>query len=506
MLKTLAMDVRVLIVTGKLAAPRAVEVARRFGARVHVAEEEVASLLTPAKISRSLGRVREADLVLVPGMVRGDVGKVAEVAGVPVYKGTKDIADLEELLRNLDRVRLSTREPADVVLEDEVIARALRELKRVDASKERERLLKRRRNMLIGGVAVGRDFPMRVLAEICGAEELDDRRVLERAEYFLRSGADIIDLGFMDSAPSRVAELIELLEPLGAPVAVDTMDARNIASAIDAGAELILSFDHELLKEFSGVSTPCVVIPRRGGEVPVRAEQRVALLEENITLAEDQGFERVVADPLVSPLNLGFVESVAAYRTFGRRNPERVMLFGSGNVSELVDADSAGVNALLAGIAAEVGASILFTPEASAKTLGSVRELSVAAKMMFLAGRRRAPPKDLGVTLLVCKDKRLRREPVPQEVREAERVEARRGAPKRRDAKGYFKIYVDDRIYCVHHAEGKVQVVVGDKAADICDTLLRLGLVGEISHAMYLGRELQRAEEALRFGRSYVQE
>ena len=497
---------RVLIVTGRLAAERALAIARRFSAKVHVTREEVASLLTPRKIAASLGRVRDADMVLVPGLVKGDVAEVSRVAGVPVYKGTRDIADLEVLLKNLDKIELSTTEPADPLLEDMIIAQALRELKRVDSAKVKERLLKRRGNMLIGSLAVGRDFPMRVLAEIVGVEHLSDEEILRRAEYFKQSGADIIDLGVMESSPERVAEVVELLKPLGVPISIDTMDARNLAAAVDAGVDLLLSFDHELLKEFSGIETPSVVIPRRGGEVPGKPEQRVRLLEENIALAEEQGFKKIIADPLLSPLNVGFTASVEAYRRFGQRHPERVMLFGLGNVSELLDADSTGVNALLAGIASEVGASILFTPEASGKTRGSVRELSVAAKMMFLAKRRGTMPKDLGLSLLVCKEKKVKREPVPEEVKRAKAVEAERSASHAWDKKGYFKIYVDDRIYCAHYVNGKLNtVVVGDSAKDIGDTLLRLGLIGELSHALYLGRELQRAEEALRFGRSYVQ-
>jgi dihydropteroate synthase-like protein len=344
------------------------------------------------------------------------------------------------------------------------------------------------------------------MAEVVGIEHLSDEEILKQATYLKRSGADILDLGIMQPLPERVEEVIELLKPLGVPLSVDTMEARNLEAAIDAGADLLLSFDHELLREFSGVEIPSVVIPRRGREVPNKPEQRVKLLEENIALAEEQGFKRIIADPLLSPLNFGFTESVEAYRRFGKRHPERVMLFGLGNVSELLDADSTGVNALLAGIASEVGASILFTPEASGKTRGSVRELSIAAKMMFLAKRRKSLPKDLGISLLVCKEKRIRRDPMPEEVKRARKVKAKRSTTYTGDKKGYFKIYVDDTIYCAHFRDGRLNLVVtGESAKDIGDTLLRLDLIGELSHALYLGRELQRAEEALRFGRSYVQ-
>ena len=62
------------------------------------------------------------------------------------------------------------------------------------------------------------------------------------------------------------------------------------------------------------------------------------------------------------------------YILFREAHPQVPLFFGAGNVTELLDADTQGVNALLAALAAEVEASILFTPEYSAKARGSVRK------------------------------------------------------------------------------------------------------------------------------------
>ncbi len=67
-----------------------------------------------------------------------------------------------------------------------------------------------------------------------------------------------------------------------------------------------------------------------------------------------------------------------------------------GNVTELLDSDSVGVNALLGGIAMELGASVLFTPEESGKTIGSVNQLSITSDMMFLAKNRGSYPEGSG--------------------------------------------------------------------------------------------------------------
>jgi dihydropteroate synthase len=89
---------------------------------------------------------------------------------------------------------------------------------------------------------------------------------------------------------------------------------------------------------------------------------------------------------------------------------DRPLFFGAGNVVELMDADSPGINALLAGMAHELGASIIFTSEHSDKTKGSIAEMRRATEMMALL-EGRPYPKDLGIDLLLIKEKRRRREP-----------------------------------------------------------------------------------------------
>jgi tetrahydromethanopterin S-methyltransferase subunit A len=48
--------------------------------------------------------------------------------------------------------------------------------------------------------------------------------------------------------------------------------------------------------------------------------------------------------------------------------------------------------------------------------------------------------------------------------------------------------------------------VIGDNAQDIAATLVGDGLLGDVGHATYVGRELQKAELALRLGLSYEQD
>jgi dihydropteroate synthase len=50
------------------------------------------------------------------------------------------------------------------------------------------------------------------------------------------------------------------------------------------------------------------------------------------------------------------------------------------------------------------------------------------------------------------------------------------------------------------------EVVKGKDATSVYGTLIEMGLVTRLDHAAYLGRELAKAEIALKLGRSYIQD
>jgi dihydropteroate synthase-like protein len=176
------------------------------------------------------------------------------------------------------------------------------------------------------------------------------------------------------------------------------------------------------------------------------------------------------------------------------------LFFGAGNVTELLDADSIGVNALLAGMANEVGASIIFTSEHSDKTSGSIREMRRATEMMSLCADR-PYPKDLGIDLLVLKEKRKRREP-PLDY---DTITPAKKMPTeiRYDPKGNFRIGIEsDQIIAVIHGKA----VQGRHWQDVLYTILSHEDFSLLEHAAYLGRELYKAELAIRYGRSFEQD
>jgi dihydropteroate synthase-like protein len=197
------------------------------------------------------------------------------------------------------------------------------------------------------------------------------------------------------------------------------------------------------------------------------------------------------------------------YYEFRERNRETPLFFGVGNVTELIDADSIGVNAMLSGIAMELGASILFTPEFSSKAYGSVSELKTASMMMMLAKERGSAPKDLGIDMLSIKEKRRREFGLLPE----NATEAKGNEKWHLDPAGCFKIGItEDEYISGKILPGKIVVkhndnsIAGTTAKEVLDTIISLGLVSRLDHAGYLGRELMKAELALKFKRSYSQD
>jgi dihydropteroate synthase-like protein len=298
------------------------------------------------------------------------------------------------------------------------------------------------------------------------------------------------------------------------PVSIDSTNPHEIMAAVEAGADLVISVDVGTLEDLEGLprDVAVVVIPTnvKRGYYPSTIDEKVASLERAVEFARSMGFKKVIADPILSPpLQPSIFESLVAYYVFAKRHPDVPLLMGVGNVTELMDVDSLGVNGLMAAIAAELDVSLLLTTEASNKTRGCVRELCVAARMAKLSKREKRPMKDLSLNLLSLKEKRDLTVPA-RTVEGCEVVRASGTRVRAHDPAGYVKITIDRSrgvMVVSHFRAGRITCVVeGLRAEEVCDELIARGLVSTLDHATYVGRELYKAELALKLDKSYVQD
>jgi dihydropteroate synthase-like protein len=472
---------RVLAVTGRL-AEGLVRDSVGDRADILVLDTDIAAFITPQML---MGAAPQGyDLIMVPGATTADFSRAENALRTTIRLGPKNAADLGFVLDHLGEVELSKTVPACVLLD----------FARRSQAKEALALMESRASfsLLIRGLKIGQSSRMKVLAEIVDSTRMAPEELCQKISYYQSQGADMIDLGVpLDARPSELVEALRVARGCTElPLSVDTLNPEIIMAGIESGADLILSLDGNNIPDVglavAKAGMPAVVIPGPGR------------IEENISAAKSLGIE-VIADPVLSPPLMGMAGSICNYLELRKSCPSLPLFFGVGNATELIDADSQGANAILTSLGSEVGASILFTPEYSQKARGSIRELRTASEMMALASDRKSPPKDLGLDLLILKEKRR----YPEGDMPNEPLEAYANRAFQKDPAGSISIWTSGgmivaRHQCVH--------VVGESARDLLSTLIDQGLVTRLDHAGYLGRELQKAEIALALGRSYSQD
>jgi dihydropteroate synthase-like protein len=432
---------RILFVTGKLAelplrrllddlAPRA-----GFVPHVAVLPITVAALATTPWIARHLEPRDDIDRILIPGLSQGDLSVVAEKTGKPVERGPADLRDLPDYFRT-DRV------PSEYGAHD------------ID-----------------------------ILAEINSAHRLPVDELLRQARAFRDQGADIIDLGCDPGTPwATIGEAVRLLRAEGLRVSVDSFNPDEVEAALAAGAELVLSVNASNVERACGWKAEVVVIPE-----PI---QDLDSLAPVIAKLEAAGV-RYRIDPVLEPIGLGFAASLARYHETRRRFPDAGMMMGVGNLTELTDVDSAGVNVLLLAICQELGIRSVLTTAVINWCRSSVRELALARRLVYHAVTHRVLPKHLEPDLVLLRDPRLR-EHGEQTLHElAEQITDRN-----------FRLFAERGRLVAINANGMAEAA---DPFELFDALLAREDI-DPAHAFYLGYELAKAVTALTLGKNYTQD
>lgn len=460
----------ILAVTGKMAQ----EEVKKHVDNVFVVDIDVAAFITPSDLEHV--DLSHYDLVLVPGLTKGEWKKLEERKGVKIRLGPIHASDLKTVLKNADHLEFSHTIPACKLLN---ISRAKENISMVDELQDSV--------FDIGKVKVGGNTRMKIVAEVVDATEMTRDELVSRIQYYEREGADIIDLGIpVEHSIDDVRRAVKTaVDHCNTPISIDTFDKKAIAAGVEAGVDMVMSISAENLDALDSIGDAAVVV------VDDNINNLFGLVEK-----VKQKTDRVIADCLLEPQNIS--DSLYRYREFRKMDVETSILMGIGNVTELSDADSLGINATLAFIAEELNINMLFTTEASLKTRGCIRELRTASYMSKAASLRNTPPKDLGIDLLSLKEKNtLRTCALPQEHVQA--IEEKFV----RDPCGDFRIWIHKgKIVCSHHR----LTVVGDDAKSVSDTMVKNNLISRLDHATYLGRELEKAEIALKLGKNYVQD
>jgi dihydropteroate synthase-like protein len=394
---------------------------------------KVAALMTVEIIERRLRLPEGTGRVILPGRFRGDVDRLSTHFGIPFQRGPDEIADLPPFLGRAGQ-------PPDLSRHD-----------------------------------------IRIFAEIVDAPALSIAELAARARVLAAAGADVIDIGCLPETPfPLLGEAVRTLKAEGLAVSVDSASQDELRIGAWAGADYLLSLDEKTLPlAFDRKVTP-VLVPSVPGDLDS--------LGRAIEAAQKAGIS-FIADPVLDPIHFGFARSIARFIEARRRWPDIELLMGTGNLTELTDADSSGVTALLAGLCSELDIRNVLAVHVSPHTVRTIEEHDLARRILFAAKGDGALPRSYDPGLLQVHD----RKPFAASIDDIASL-----AAEVRDAN--FRIMTAEDGIHVFNSKGHAV------AQDAFELFAGLGVERDGAHAFYLGAELMKAEIAWRLGKRYAQD
>lgn len=428
----------ILFLTGSLAEDRLRQVLDSlaplpFAATVVNLGVKVAALATTEIVLRRLDSARGADLILLPGRFRGDLASLAVHFGTAVERGPDELEDLPQYFQRQAR-------PLDLSRHD-----------------------------------------TRIFAEIVDAPSRDTAAILAKAAELRAEGADVIDLGCLPDTPfPHLEEAIGALHDAGFAVSVDSLNPDELRRATRAGADYLLSLTEETVHLADEGNAVPVLIPTTPPDLDSLGRAADAMTRRN---------RRFLVDPILEPIHHGFTDSLLRYRTARERWPDAEILMGIGNVTELTDADTSGITAVLMGVVSELRIGNVLAVQVSPHCRRAIREFDAARRQFFAARAAHSMPRGFGSGLLCLRDRR-------PFVRDAEQIAGT--AAQIRDPN--YRVEVSAEGIHLYNRDGH------HRATDPFDLFPKLDLGTDTGHAFYLGVELARAQIAWQLGKRYAQD
>jgi dihydropteroate synthase-like protein len=328
-------------------------------------------------------------------------------------------------------------------------------------------------------------WDIEIIAEINHAPQMSLTEIVAEAGRLQASGADYIDLGCDPGGQwLGVGDAVKAVLDLGCRVSVDSLNVAEISQATQAGATLVLSVNHSNRAAALDWGVPVVVIPDQPSDWR-SLEVSVEYLENNKVPFR--------IDPILEPIGFGFAESLGRYLAARRQWPAAEMMMGVGNLTELTDVDSAGVNLLLSGFCQEVGIRSVLTTQVINWAHTSVRELSIARRLVHHSIHHRVPPKRLSNELVTLRDAK---------VRSLDHQVLRQMSEQIKDWN--FRIFVVERqLVCL----GGGHYWVAEDPFELFDQIAAASPPNlDPSHSFYLGYEMAKALTAAQLGKQYQQD
>lgn len=431
------MSEHLLFLTGKLAEKQLRAILEKmqpeFSYTVHQIGVKVAALMTTDMIFRRLKDTFGANRIIIPGRCRGDVEALSKQLDVQVERGPEELKDLPLYFG--------------------------KEAHHYDLSR----------------------YDIKIFAEIVDAPNIGIEQILQRADYYISNGADVIDIGCLPNTPfPHMEESIQALKQAGFTVSIDSLDTNDLLRGGKAGADFLLSLHESSLWLADEVAATPILIPEQ--------HEDLASLDRAITTMQGKN-KPFIVDPILDPIHFGFTQSIVRYHDVRSRYPDIEIMMGVGNITELTHADTAGMNALLLGICSELNINQILATEVSRHACRAVKEADKARRIMHAAKEQGTLPKHIDSSLMALHETT----PFPYSQDEIKELASQITDPS-------FRIQISQEGVHIFNRDGL------HTTSDPFDLFPKLGVENDGGHAFYLGVELARAEIAWQLGKRYNQD
>ncbi len=409
-----------------------------FSYSVDVMPITVAALMTPRWIRRHLEVPAIATHLILPGYCETGIAELSDSVGIPILIGPKDCRTLPEWFGGKS-------EPIDLD-----------------------------------------DYDIEIVAELNHAPRRSIDEIVSAAKQLVADGANIIDFGCDPSKRCpNIADYIKAMVDAEIKVSVDTFDSWEATQATRHGASLVLSVNSNNREQAVDWGTEVVVIPDAPGDD--------RSFHETIDFLSTRNLPHRL-DPILEPIGTGFIGSLVRYSQTRSQYPEHKMLMGIGNLTELTDVDSAGVNMILMSICQELEIKSVLTTQVINWSKSAVRECDLARRLTYHSIKHGIPPKRLSNQLVLLRDAKLL--PYPREAIE--------------DLAKTLK----DNNYRIFAQDDELHLLSAGIHLQDCDPfrlfeqLMQQDASSNVDagHAFYLGYEMAKASIALQLGKQYEQD
>jgi len=431
------MSEHLLFLTGKLAEKQLRGILEKmqpeFTYTVHQLGVKVAALMTTDMILRRLKDTFGANRIIIPGRCRGDVEALAKELELSVERGPEELKDLPMYFG--------------------------KDAHQYDLSR----------------------YSVKIFAEIVDAPNISVEEIVNRAQYYKKNGADVIDIGCLPSTDfPHMEEAIQALKQQGFTVSIDSLNSEDLLRGGKAGADYLLSLHENTLWIADEVAATPILIPEM--------HEDLASLDRAINIMQGKNRPFIV-DPILDPIHYGFTESIVRYYEVRKKHPDIEMMLGVGNITELTHADTAGMNALLLGICSELNINQILATEVSRHACRAVKEADKARRIMYAAKEQDTLPKHIDASLMALHET----SPFPYSADEIKELADQ----------------ITDPSYRIQTSAEGIHLFNRDgfhTATDPFDLYPKLAVENDPGHAFYLGVELARAEIAWQLGKRFNQD